>query len=69
MATKEQYEMGARNLAMRVRSTPDFENKERLMTYMGNLRYNQYKVTREGRARNLAGNCYIAARIFHLRAN
>lgn len=65
MATKEQYEEGAKNLAQRVRAAPSLGEKARVMTCLGNLRYSQYRATQETLALRLARNCYLAARSFH----
>jgi len=62
MATNEQYESAAKNLAKEIRESSDPVKKARTMTYLGNLRYSQYITTKEPKARKLAGNCYIAAR-------
>jgi len=68
MATKEQYELGARRLAKSIRETSDMQEKSRLMTYLGNARYNQFLCYKDRRARNLATNCYLAAKLLSNRA-
>jgi hypothetical protein len=68
MATKETYELGARNLVSRMQKTPDLKRKAEIITHLGNLRFSQYQNTREPRARTLAANCYIAARYMNSRA-
>jgi len=65
MATKEQYEKGAKNLAQKIREVQSPAEKARVMTCLGNLRYSQYRATQEAQALKLAGNCYLAARSFH----
>jgi len=60
MATKEQYELGARILIKRIRDTPYQVEKMRLMSYLKNLRTSQYKTTGEERAKILAKNCLRA---------
>lgn len=68
MPTNETYEIGAKNLAERIKTTQNLSEKAKIMTYLGNLRYSQYESTREPRARQLAGNCYIAAKYLNHRA-
>jgi hypothetical protein len=68
MPTKEQYESGAQNLIERIKQSEAYATKARIMTALGNLRLSQYQHTLEPRAKRLAGNCYIAARYFGLRA-
>lgn len=68
MPTNEIYELGAKNLADRIRSTQDLSTKAQIMTYLGNLRYSQYESTNEPRARRLAANCYIASKYMNHRA-
>jgi len=68
MATNEDYENGAMNIIERIQETTRPQEKERLITGMGNLRFAQYRTTGDTRARRLAENCYFAARNFHYAA-
>ncbi len=68
MPTNEIYELGAKNLADRIRSTSDLKTKSQIMNYLGNLRFSQYESTNEPRARRLAANCYIASKYLNHRA-
>lgn len=68
MATKQDYETGARVLAGRIKESQDPIARARIMNYLGNLRYAEYKHTENKDARRLAGNCYIAARFLNLKA-
>ena len=68
MPTNEIYELGAKNLADRIRNTQDLSVKSQIMSYLGNLRYSQYETTKEPRARRLAANCYIASKYLNHRA-
>ena len=67
MATREKYEQGARVLAQRTRETRNQGKKANLLTYLGNLRNTQYRVTEDPRAQRLASNCYKAATRLNLK--
>ena len=70
MATKEQYEQGAKNLATKVKETKNLLRKSEELQYLGNLRWSQYWSTGEERTRKLAINCYKASeRLYSLEAD
>jgi hypothetical protein len=64
MTTKEIYDNEARDLIKMVRTYAGRATKNQLMTILGNLRMDQYKLTKELRAYRLAENCFRAARKF-----